>query len=217
MTEFNQEARHYCRNKHCRSKLPGPVSNPREAFCTKGCHGSFYLKRCMVCEGPIERKREDQKVCRKAKCRSAWRARSGFGRYHGSSDAKLASKTPGFIDSKQPPKPCRPWRIVAGPELSPSAFRCAAVGAAEAVEAAGRINDRHWREANAAAETRMLIKPYHPPVNVLGGYQFPGALFVDLRQPASTPAIMPPTGDALDIPEFLQRRLPARLPETEAA
>ena len=82
MTEFNQEARHYCRNKHCRSKLPGPVSNPREAFCTKGCHGSFYLKRCMVCEGPIERKREDQKVCRKAKCRSAWRARSGFGRYH---------------------------------------------------------------------------------------------------------------------------------------
>jgi hypothetical protein len=27
------------------------------------------LHRCLVCEGPIKRKREDQKVCRKAKCR----------------------------------------------------------------------------------------------------------------------------------------------------
>ena len=81
MTEFTETLRHHCRNPRCRSKLPMPVSNPREAFCTKGCHSSFYLHCCLACEGPLQRKREDQKVCRKAKCRNAWRAGSGFGRY----------------------------------------------------------------------------------------------------------------------------------------
>jgi hypothetical protein len=94
------EARHYCRNPKCRTKLPEPVSNPREAFCTRGCFGSFYLHRCLVCEGPIERKREDQKVCRKAKCYRAWRAELCIGRYLPPSSAKLASKTPDSIDPK---------------------------------------------------------------------------------------------------------------------
>src|SRR6516225_7835340 len=53
MTEFVAELRHYCRNPRCRSKLPQPVANPREAFCARGCHSSFYLKRCLVCEGPM--------------------------------------------------------------------------------------------------------------------------------------------------------------------
>jgi hypothetical protein len=59
MTEFTQEVRHMCRT--------------REAFCTRGCYGSFYLKRCVVCEGPIERKAANQKVCKKNKCRNAWK------------------------------------------------------------------------------------------------------------------------------------------------
>jgi len=53
MTEFPQDLRHYCRNPRCRSKLPSPVSNPREAFCTRGCYESFHLKRCRVCEQPL--------------------------------------------------------------------------------------------------------------------------------------------------------------------
>ena len=56
MTEFPQDLRHYCRNPRCRSKLPSPVSNPREAFCTRGCYESFHLKRCRVCEQPLEAK-----------------------------------------------------------------------------------------------------------------------------------------------------------------
>jgi hypothetical protein len=27
-----------------------PVANEREAFCAKGCHSSFYRKRCVVCD-----------------------------------------------------------------------------------------------------------------------------------------------------------------------
>jgi hypothetical protein len=103
MTEFTETLRHYCRNPRCRSKLPAPLSNPRDAFCTRGCYTSFYLRRCLACAGPIERKREDQKVCRKAKCRNAWRAGSGFGCYAVSSPAKLASETIDFIDPNTPP------------------------------------------------------------------------------------------------------------------
>ena len=95
MTEFqDRELRHFCRNTKCRSKLKRPVSNKREAFCARGCHTAFYRKRCLVCEGPIERNRDDQKICGRAMCRRAWRARTGFGRYIASSAANLPSKKP---------------------------------------------------------------------------------------------------------------------------
>jgi hypothetical protein len=100
VTEFKQETRTYCRNPRCRMKLPAPVSNEREAFCARGCHTSFYLHRCRVCEGPLDRKSESQKVCRKAKCRSAWRAGSGFGRYHGSPSVVSTPKNPINTGSK---------------------------------------------------------------------------------------------------------------------
>jgi hypothetical protein len=165
MYEFVQQERFYCRNPRCRSKLPAPVANPRDAFCARGCHASFYLRRCLVCEGPITRKRGDQKLCRKAKCHSAWRARSGFGRYAPLSAAKSAPKTPDFIDSKQALEPDRPWRIIAGPELTASAFHCATVG--------------QWREANTHAQAPALIKRGDPPINIVGGYKFPNAPVID--------------------------------------
>jgi len=129
MTEFVQTLRHYCRNPRCRMKLKAPVENPREAFCTKGCHASFYLHRCLACEAEMERKRDDQKVCRKAKCRNTWKAGQGFGRHAVPPDAKLASKTLDFIGSKPPAKPDRPWYIVAaGVAISANTFHCATAG-----------------------------------------------------------------------------------------
>jgi hypothetical protein len=71
MTEFAQTGRHHCRNPRCRMKLPASVYNEREAFCTKGCHSSFYRKRCLVCEAPMERKTERQLICGKRRCRKA--------------------------------------------------------------------------------------------------------------------------------------------------
>jgi hypothetical protein len=38
-----EKVRHYCRNPRCRSKLAAPVSNPREAFCTRGCYNTWYF------------------------------------------------------------------------------------------------------------------------------------------------------------------------------
>jgi hypothetical protein len=114
MTEFVQELRHRCRNPKCRSKLPAPVSNEREAFCATGCHSSFYLHRCRVCEEAIKQpKRGVRLICKKSKCYAAWRQNVGFGRYHIASSAKIISETPDFIGSKQAIKPDRgiEWAI----------------------------------------------------------------------------------------------------------
>jgi hypothetical protein len=43
-------ARQLCRNPRCRVKLKQPEANPRSAFCSRGCHASFYRRRCMACE-----------------------------------------------------------------------------------------------------------------------------------------------------------------------
>jgi hypothetical protein len=57
----NAPLRHRCRNPRCRSKLPGPVENLHHAFCTSGCHTSFYRSRCLVCEEPMRRKHDRQR------------------------------------------------------------------------------------------------------------------------------------------------------------
>src|SRR6516162_4632612 len=56
------KTRHYCRNPRCWSKLPAPVENEHHAFCTPGCHASFYRSRCLVCEESMRRKRERQRL-----------------------------------------------------------------------------------------------------------------------------------------------------------
>ena len=191
MAQFIPELRHFCRNPRCRSKLPAPVSNPREAFCVRGCHSSFYRKRCLVCEEPLQRKREDQKICRKAKCRSTWRARSGFSRYLPSSDAKLASKTLDFIDSKTALKPDRApvWRVAAaGAPITANSYHCATVGADEAIAAADRINAAHWRSARAGER----------------GYRKPVAPAVELP-PIAMPPVTTIAVSSEEIPAFLRR------------
>jgi hypothetical protein len=154
MTEFVETAmRHMCRNPKCRMRLPAPVSNEREAFCTRGCYQSFYLKRCRVCERPIEQKRDGQRLlCKKPKCKAAWQALEGFGRYAVPSAAAKTSKTPDFIDSKQALKPERTpvWRVVAaGVPITANQYYCAIVGAEEAIADSAKANERLARKVAA--------------------------------------------------------------------
>ena len=173
----------FCRNRKCRSKLKSSVSNPREAFCARGCHTSFYLRRCLVCEGPLQRRNKTQRVCRKSRCRNAWRARAGFGRYSPSTGVSLASKTLDFIDSKRPLKPDRAWRQIAGPKLSPSQLYSAWSALRKPWPNLTRKIAPTGRKHNAKA----LIQPHHAPVNILGGYEFPNAPDVKLREEKTSP------------------------------
>jgi hypothetical protein len=82
-----------------------------------------------------------------------------------------------------------------------------------------------WRDYNAKAEQRCSIKRHDPPVNIVGGYRFPGAPVIDMNPPdvkpvsARLPALHPKTDaaksmasrlidDSLDIPDFLRRTHP---------
>jgi hypothetical protein len=140
-----------CRNRRCRAKLPVPVSNPRDAFCSRGCFDSFYLRHCLVCEAPIKQAKRGRRrlICRKSKCRSAFRHNYCTGRYVLSSAAINSSEVPGSIGPKPPLKPDRVWRLVAGPELSPTALHCATLGGEDAVDVVNRTNLKHWRNAEA--------------------------------------------------------------------
>jgi hypothetical protein len=218
LTEFAQETRHYCRNPRCRSKLSAPIANLREAFCARGCHTSFYRKRCVVCEGPIERKSEHQKLCRKSKCRNALNRGLDLGRYQASSIVSSPPKKLDSIDSAAALKPDRVWRIVAGPELSPTSFRFATLPLDDATQARVARDTRAIQPLSAKA----VIQRHHMPVNLLGGYPptdrplthraMPDPV-IDLSPIATAPkpmrwtdlAMLPQIPDDLSIPAFLRR------------
>jgi hypothetical protein len=130
MVDFTETAfRHRCRNPKCRSKLSTPVSNPREAFCARGCHSIFYRTHCRVCEAPIEQPKSggERFICKKSKCLNAWKANFGFGRYHPSSDVKSTPETPIKAGVQTPHKADRAWRVVAGPAMTRPQLHCATV------------------------------------------------------------------------------------------
>jgi hypothetical protein len=214
MVEFTETAmRKMCRYPRCGSKLPEPVSNPREAFCARGCHTSFYRKRCLVCEGSMERKTENQLVCGKRKCRNALQGGFSFGRYHASSDVihpLKASIKPGI---KSGLKPDRAWRIVAGPELSPSAFHCATVpdgpgcqwkgGDYERTEAKNRAALKTDEEAEIEANGYFADSEWREATGPDGVKCFVARYKASEAKPHTMPLPIP---DDVSIPEFLLRR-----------
>ena len=191
MTEFTQILRHYCRNPRCRSKLPSPASDPRKAFCTRGCHSSFYLKRCLVCEtdkpaGSTARR----KLCRRPKCEGRYRKNSAHYSFLGA-DTASAANVPRSAQStgiKSASLDDRPWRIVAGPVITANVYHCASLAldpdTARRVDAA---ND--WRRIK-----REIAWGWHEP---------PNALFMPSQWEPCVPSS--PVADGLSIPDFLRR------------
>lgn len=116
MTDFAQTLRHYCRNPRCRMKLKEPVENPRKAFCTRGCHSSFYLRRCLVCEAATEKPKvgRSRLICRKAKCRSAFRSSKDL---HPSGAAFNGTRNPHEMGTETSPQR-RPTSLFANAPLN---------------------------------------------------------------------------------------------------
>jgi hypothetical protein len=117
----------------------------------------------------------------------------------------------------------RGWRQVAGPELSPTAFRLAVVpdgpdcqwadGQYERIEARNRaLLKEHFAKLAKDCQRQRDT----PPTNIVGGYRFPGAPIIDLNSGAI--AVPLTAGQAeevarliatipadLSIPDFLKR------------
>ena len=171
-----------CRTPQCAGLLAVPADNPRDAFCCRGCEKRYYDRRCRVCENLFTRKTSRRQVCTRTKCRYAFKTHSErfFGsRYPSSPNAHTGAESAHSTGLKTGTKSGQGWRIVAGPtDIHP-------------------INLRSFPADIAAARTGrpgpVLITRTTPPVNVIGGYRFPGAPAIDLRPTHKLPE--PAIGD----------------------
>jgi hypothetical protein len=219
LTDFKSELRHYCRNPKCRSKLPAPISNPREAFCIKGCCERFYRLRCYVCE---EKKtgRLDAHTCGRRKCKNAMRS------LRRPSDTGCVEIGVGeSIESgvRKPLKPDRAWRIVAGPELTPNKLHCATIpdgpncrwegGAYQRIEAKNRADLEAHAQAEIEANGYFTEPQWREFISPDAFERYHGKSWVTcFKRSAASPPMPTPAQylipDDLSIPDFLRRPLP---------
>jgi hypothetical protein len=220
------QVRHRCRNPRCATKLKEPTENPSKAFCCHGCHAAYYRGRCIVCEAKLPPGPSNREICRRTECRAE--LRKSPQRYRWSRIGERPQRSAHSTGLKNGLKPGRPFRIVAGPaDLHEINLRIPLEP-----EVIARLDRAHAdyfaarRKAKWHAARRALIKRHHPPVNVLGGFKFPGAPEIDLSPidpPAewAIPSRWKPTGDGADvppIPDFLKRTDPAaKRPDVKSA
>ena len=220
LPQDNPRIRHRCRNPKCGAKLKLAVTNSRDAFCTPGCFAAFDRHHCLVCERAIIRGTERQLLCGRQKCKGEFRRhRERFypTRYLPSVLSPNVSRNPIKPGTKTRSKSGRGFVQIAGPELSPTAFRLATLPLdpelAARLERAHRDYFEYRRRAKRQAARKAQIKRHHPPVNLLGGYRFPDAPQLDLSplpEPSSwaVTSRWEPSATATDcpgIPEFLRR------------
>jgi hypothetical protein len=184
--------RHHCRNPKCGARLKPPTTNSRDAFCCAGCFSAFYRRHCLVCERPIIRQTERQVLCGRVKCkRDFQRHRERFSptRYLASVLVPNASRSAHSTGLKIGALAGRGFTQIAGPKLSPTALHLASLPLDPELTARLERTHRDYVENRQKAKRRAakqaLIKRKHSPVNVLGGYRFPGAPEIDLSSTSS--------------------------------
>jgi hypothetical protein len=212
---MNTPLRHYCRNPRCRSKLKAPVENHHHA-CTPGCHASFYRSRCLVCENVIRRKNEQQKLgSGHGRCRADYDRFRHVYDYpsHHTSKARGPLKNPIKPGVKTGDVTARPWRQIAGSEMSARTFALATLPLDPATaDRADRANAKAWADA-------AVIELKDAPINLLGGHRFATAPKLDpfirlailsIETEVEEPTTVGPNtpvanGDPFALPEFLRR------------
>jgi hypothetical protein len=224
--------RHYCRNPRCRAKLAEPVETDRQAFCSPRCHAGFYRSHCLVCDDELPPGPANRKTCQRTRCRNEYRRRPDlFGvfaaaeppPYPSAKTVERPPKTPMKSRGILPPETGRApaWVVVAGPPLSPTAFRLATLPLdPETAARVKRANDpaRIRRETawGRAKQPEQIFGPDTPPLNVVGGYRFPDAPRIaeflprQVDRTATAETVNPDyslcSSDPLEIPEFLRRQ-----------
>jgi hypothetical protein len=202
--------RHRCRNVHCGSKLQMPTDELRNAFCCRGCFTTYFRNRCLVCERPFKRIRDDRNTCGRRLCKSELRRHPErfFGKWMPvPGSVQLGGRNPIKPGLKTGTKGGRPFRKIAGPDLSPMAFRFATLPfepLAATTRAYAELLES-LRKAKQRAQRNALLRRQHSPVNVLGGYAFPDAPIIDLSQIGEPLRELVAESVGLDIPEFLRR------------
>jgi hypothetical protein len=156
--------RRRCRNPRCGAKLERETSNPRNAFCCRGCFEQHYRKLCLVCERPLRRKAEQQRFC-SSKCKFACRRHPE--RFLGVwANVPAAQRTPPTSARKSGLKTRakgRPtWRIGAGPAADLHPINLAVPLDPQTAARARRANGLVW------IDTTEIVSPSWPVILVGG-------------------------------------------------
>jgi hypothetical protein len=168
------QVRTRCRNPRCGETLKIPAANPRDAFCSARCETAYFAVRCRVCTNLFTPKTRRRTVCARDKCRYAFKRhpeqfslRCERASYPSSPIAHNAQESSTNSRPKTATESGRGWRVVAGPaaDLHP-------------------INLRPHSADSAAMRTGrpgpILFTRTTPPLNIIGGFKFPGAPMIDL-------------------------------------
>ena len=154
-----------------------------------------------MCEATMERKTGNQRLCGRRKCKNTYRASDWLGRYFEAKrpphrqDVILEARNPIKPRTSSPLEPTIRWRLW-GPKLTDQQIHLATLG---------------WKP-----ERRKPGKPI--PVNLIGGYRYPGAPAIklgalELEPEPIAPALpvvpsvplVPDDADPFAIPAFLVR------------
>jgi hypothetical protein len=160
-----------CRNPRCRCALPEPTE-PRRAFCARGCYTGFYRTRCRVCDEPSRNGR----LCSN-KCRNANRQNPGLYGFKSITKASDGPMSPKRISDERNPYKlglktrARTW----GPTLTDDEYWLATLPLDP--ETRARVNRANsWdriRLETAWGRPKVLFGPDTAPLNVTGGNLFP--------------------------------------------
>ncbi len=205
-----------CRNVHCKSWLAAPVPNLRDAFCCAACEAGFYRVRCRVCEKDLgaARRNSRRELCGRRQCRNRFRSfRHQFFSvwYPSAARASKPDKSSTKSTVKTTIRSDRAWFKVAGPDAHPINYRIPLNRKTAADNT--RTHKAYWQQA--AKHGVALIQYGDPPINILGGYKFPGAKTVSRGPTAQLPApaikaraaeLIAQIPADLSIPSFLRRR-----------
>jgi len=145
------ELRQRCRK--CRGKLAVPTDNPHHAFCTRFCFDCFYRNRCRVCEKDL-RKKGGRGHASRLYCRPPNKCKAEAQKWPGVYQYGLPY-TPSTTNVSSAHSTGIKWRHLAGPTLSPTAFRLATLGPPAAASRPSGLG--------TAARPRQIIGPRTMP------------------------------------------------------
>jgi hypothetical protein len=191
-------------------KLPKPIANEHHAFCTPGCHSSFYLKRCLVCENEKPAKSTARrKLCKRPKCEGRYRQNRRHYAFSGQDTISAANALRSAHKSHV--SDGHKWALAAGPALTAKQLHCVTVADGPDCQWSGGEYERIEAKNRAALETvddcftepdwREVISPDGVRCWVTRGRPHPTGTPSDWQPCASDI----PIADDLSIPDFLRR------------
>jgi hypothetical protein len=157
-----------CRDPKCLSTLPEPTE-PRRAFCARGCYDRFHRTRCRVCSEPSPNGRLHARSCSYAHRQNP--QLYAYQKLQKPSDGGLSPKR--RSDERNPYKTGIKTRARSrGPTLSDDSFWLATLPLhpIDAARVKNANDPARIRLETAWGRPKVVFGPDQPPLDIIGGH-----------------------------------------------